>query len=378
MAQQTNLSKQRLDQINSLKKAIESLTQYFNDSFTGSSSIQRQNSSIENILGLVSTIQGSALQVRELNSKLVLQHQVTSKMNQVRMLEASYQQLSQAMNSMQNVMALDDSATGLVDNSDFPGPIGNLGNNAPDSSNQDSDAPTSGDTKNFSQPGFDPAANLVSDDVPTESVAPLSTQLSNSGQPASEVNDSTSAFRVRDDDKSTFETRSQAEPAKTQAPLESSAAQVASQVKKDSQPKSQRGGFARLRRGNQGTNQNEQSEATVQDQNISASNGVQSSQAEYERHRQDALANPDRIKRRLEQVNAEEKAQTSSRRQSGFGIRWAGTKHFLNRDGSIVDDSVEEKREIRDVTPKKSEDEKASSDQDAIDSMINNELDKLN
>lgn len=374
MAQQTNLSKQRLDQINSLKKAIESLTQYFNDSFTGSASIQRQNSSIENILGLVSTIQGSALQVRELNSKLVLQHQVTSKMNQVRMLEASYQQLSQAMNSMQNVMALDDSPTGLVDNSDFPGPIGNLSSSASDSNDQSRDASADGDSKNFSQPGFDPAANLVSDDVPTESVAPLSTQMSNSGRPASDVDDSTSAFQVRDDDKSTFETRSQAEPAKTQAPLESSAAQVASPAKEDSQPKSQRGGFTRFHRGSQ----NEQSKTTVQDQGIPSSNGAQSSQAEYERHRQDALANPERIKRRLEQVNAEEKAQTSSRRQSGFGIRWAGTKHFINRDGSIVDDSVEEERAIRDVTPKKSEDEKASSDQDAIDSMINNELDKLN
>lgn len=373
MAQQTNLSKQRLDQINSLKKAIESLTQYFNDSFTGSASIQRQNSSIENILGLVSTIQGSALQVRELNSKLVLQHQVTSKMNQVRMLEASYQQLSQAMNSMQNVMALDDSATGLVDNSDFPGPIGNLGNNAPDSSDPDSNAPTNGDTKNFSQPGFDPAANLVSDDISTESVAPLSAQMNNSGQSAPAREESSSVSQVKDD-KSTFEASSHAEPAQVQTPLESSAKQVASSTQENSQPKSQRGGFTRLRRGDQDT----QAKTTVQDQNISSSNEVQSSQAEYERHRQDALANPDRIKQRLEQVKAEEKTQTSSRRQSGFGIRWAGTKHFLNRDGSVVDDSVEEKREIRDVTPKESDDKKTSSDQDAIDSMINNELDKLN
>lgn len=389
MAQQNNLSQQRLDQINSLKKNVEALTNYFNEAFTGNASIQRQDGSIQNILHLAAEIQSNALQIRELNSNLVVKHQMAAKMNQLRMMESSYRQMTQAMNAMQSVMALDDPTTGLVDNANYGGPIKSLTDQDNNSGN-DQD----GDQGNFSQPGQDPAAAMVSDDnFATASVSPVSAGVQ---QPTEKVVDDSEADEPTQPTEAKLNSPESVEPATSpvsaepvqssqpsEQATEPSQAKSASQeesAEESEQPKSTRGGFKRLRRAPQ---------KAIEDQNVSASDGIQSAQVEFERHRQEALADPERIKERLAEVKNEKKAEKLSNHQDNkeskpphhsFALKWAGTKHFVNKDGSIADNP---KDEIRDVTPhseKLASEAPVDDDSDhaAIDNLLKNELDKFN
>lgn len=375
-----DLSKQRLDQINSLKSSIEALTEYFNEAFTGNASIPRQDSSIENILDLVSSIQGAALQIRELNSKLVLNHQMVTKQNQLQMLNAAYQKMARAMNAMQSVMALDDHNMDLIDNSDFDGPINKqLANHI----NQNDGSESNGGQSNFSQPGQDPAAKTVSDDdFLTDNVEPLSS-VGSSVEPASDVatqdtvanssvdnsteqvtqptepEEEASATPVQsttvaseDDVADSQSAKTPTEPAK---PVASEVAQQPTEAEEPSQPKSD-GGQSTTRQAND----------AIKVPDVSSSDGVQSSEEEYERHKREALKHSERIKKRLAQAE-EEQAPAHHR----LAIKWADAKNFVTKDGHVLKD-VKDNQNVRDVTPQDNK-----SDQAAIDNMLNNEMNKL-
>ena len=375
-----DLSKQRLDQINSLKSSIETLTEYFNEAFTGNASIPRQDSSIENILDLVSSIQGAALQIRELNSKLVLNHQMINKQNQLRMLNAAYQKMTRAMNAMQSVMALDDHNMDLIDNSDFDGPINKQ---LADHVKQDDSSESDGGQPNFNQPGQDPAAEMVSDDdFLTDNIEPLSSfgssvesvsdattqgtvanssvdDLTEQATQATEPEEETSAAPVQsttvvsEDDVADLQSAKTAtEPVK---PVASEVAQQATEAEEPSQPKSD-GGQSSTR----------QADDAIKVPDVSSSDGAQSSEEEYERHKREALKHPDRIKKRLAQVK-ENQAPAHHR----LAIKWAGTKDFVTKDGHVLKD-VKDNQNVRDVTPRDNE-----SDQAAIDNMLNDEMNKL-
>ena len=56
---QSDLTQERLDAINNLKSSLEAMEQYFNEAFSGNATMQRQDVSLENMLGVLPGVQTS-------------------------------------------------------------------------------------------------------------------------------------------------------------------------------------------------------------------------------------------------------------------------------------------------------------------------------
>lgn len=414
---QSDLTQERLDAINNLKSSLEAMEQYFNEAFSGNATMQRQDVSLENMLGVLPGVQTSLLHIREVNSKMVANHQLQQTARRVHAIQASYKQMVDAMNQVNNVMALGDSSQDMVDNTNYA----ELGSGASDDNFTEDDH-----SGNFSQPGKSPAASeKEANDEQTatpateESKAPVEEPTYDDEPDVSEEPDASSdesfvekvesdVAEENDDNVDDTEESEDAEtPKNPSSAIDNQQAQagmaqaheVVDQVADNSDELSF-GGVAPIKSSFANNSAND-SASTVK------AHTVRSAEEEYEAHKREAEAHPEWIKSRLasvkKEMTAKEKAKheakpknkaklvvtgqnnqkqakaetkdakpkTSAKsnrlKHHGMAIKWPGSHAYITKDGKRL---VDKPSEIRDVTPKE-------KDQDMIDNMLNEDLNKI-
>lgn len=402
---QSDLTQERLDAINNLKSSLEAMEQYFNEAFSGNATMQRQDVSLENMLGVLPGVQTSLLHIREVNSKMVANHQLQQTARRVHAIQASYKQMVDAMNQVNNVMALGDSSQDMVDNTNYA----ELGSGANDDNFTEDDH-----SGNFSQPGKSPAASEkeASDEqtatpATEESETPVEEPTYDDEPDVSEEPDASSdesfvekvesdVAEENDDNVDDTEESEDAEtPKNPSSAIDNEQAQagmaqvheVVDQVA-DNNDELSFGGVAPIKSSFTNNSAND-SASTVK------AHTVRSAEEEYEAHKREAEAHPERIKSRLASVKKEKakheakpknkaklvvtgqnnqkqakpKASAKSNRPKhhGMAIKWPGSHAYITKDGKRL---VDKPSEIRDVTPKE-------NDQDMIDNMLNEDLNKI-
>lgn len=307
-----SLNKQRKDILQRLQTELSQASEYFNQAFSGNASFNQQDSCLHELIELLTSIQQSAMEMRQINSDIVMQRKIQAKRNQMVALTQSYQTLQKAMSNINNILDGNEDDNLLVDNSNSHVSVPKIDT---DKINEESG--------NFSEPVATPAADSVSanregksDDNPKVDNRPKFVDAKAGVQ----LHDQMSQIEDKDE---TQEQPEHASRPQHQEPTER--AEVASDSPK--------------------------SASAVED--LSQSNAAWSDEDEYrshEKHAKERLAHS----RQVNQAN-------------GIAVKWPGHDHFVNKAGEIADDEV---REIRDVTPK-------NTDEENIDKILNDNLKNL-
>ena len=336
---ETDLVAKRNEQVKLLHQSIQDVMNYYNDNFSGNSNLQKQNESIDNILGLVSSLQGSALAIRDYNSRILMQRRTIQQYKRLELVKSAYERVSKSMNDLSSVMTLGDEVMPMVDNTDY-GNLGRLGEHSSADAANDEDT-----SKNFSQPAdANQSDNTSSDDVSStldgfdDKLADLSAETS-----------STSPVEINEDvinhkDRANMSSDDGASAVKN--------ASTYQKVAEDEQPVE----------GNKASKSNEfaKSDKGTSDVScVSESDGPISAEAEYELHRQRALA------------KERKKVAKDVHSDLGMAIRWPDADHYVTKNGHVLSNN-----EIRDVTPKH-EKAKQESDKENIDDILQSEMNKL-
>lgn len=336
---ETDLVAKRNEQVKLLHQSIQDVMNYYNDNFSGNSNLQKQNESIDNILGLVSSLQGSALAIRDYNSRILMQRRTIQQYKRLELVKSAYERVSKSMKDLSSVMTLGDEVMPMVDNTDY-GDLGRLGEHSSADVVNDKDT-----SKNFSQPAdANQSDNTSSDDVSStldgfdDKLADLGVETS-SVSPV-EINEDVINHKDHTDLSSNNDT---------------SAVKNSSADQKIAEPEQQ----AEEDKASKSNEYDKPDESASDVSRVSKPDGPISAEAEYELHRQRALA--EKQKKVAKDVHSD----------LGMAIRWPDADHYVTKNGHVLSNN-----EIRDVTPKH-EKEKRESDKENIDDILQSEMNKL-
>ena len=335
---ETDLVTKRNEQVKLLHQSIQDVMNYYNDNFSGNSNLQKQNESIDNILGLVSSLQGSVLAIRDYNSRILMQRRTIQQYKRLELVKSAYERVSKSMKDLSSVMTLGDEVMPMVDNTDY-GDLGRLGEHS--SANVASDKDTS---KNFNQPADANQSDNTSSDGVSSALESFDGELDGldidaSSVPPVEINKDAVDHKDHADMSSDYDTSA----VKSASAVKNAEAEQQTEERKASKPNA----FGKS------------GESTPNVSRVSESDGPISAEAEYELHRQRALA------------EKQKKAAKDVHSDLGMAIRWPDADHYVTKNGHVLSNN-----EIRDVTPKH-EKEKRESDKENIDDILQSEMNKL-
>ena len=335
---ETDLVTKRNEQVKLLHQSIQDVMNYYNDNFSGNSNLQKQNESIDNILGLVSSLQGSVLAIRDYNSRILMQRRTIQQYKRLELVKSAYERVSKSMKDLSSVMTLGDEVMPMVDNTDY-GDLGRLGEHS--SANVASDKDTS---KNFNQPADANQSDNTSSDGVSSALESFDSELDGldidaSSVPPVEINKDAVDHKDHADMSSDYDTSA----VKSASAVKNAEAEQQTEERKASKPNA----FGKS------------GESTPNVSRVSESDGPISAEAEYELHRQRALA------------EKQKKAAKDVHSDLGMAIRWPDADHYVTKNGHVLSNN-----EIRDVTPKH-EKEKRESDKENIDDILQSEMNKL-
>lgn len=336
---ETDLVTKRNEQVKLLHQSIQDVMNYYNDNFSGNSNLQKQNESIDNILGLVSSLQGSALAIRDYNSRILMQRRTIQQYKRLELVKSAYERVSKSMKDLSSVMTLGDEVMPMVDNTDY-GDLGRLGEHS--SANVASDEDTS---KNFNQPADANQSDNTSSDGVSSALENFDSKLDDldvdtSSVPPVEINEDVVDHKDHADMSSDHN---------ASAVKNSSANQKNAEVEQQTEE----------RKASKPNEFGKSDESASNVSRVSESDGPISAEAEYELHRQRALA------------EKQKKATKDVHSDLGMAIRWPDADHYVTKNGHVLSNN-----EIRDVTPKH-EKEKRESDKENIDDILQSEMNKL-
>lgn len=342
---ETDLVTKRNEQVKLLHQSIQDVMNYYNDNFSGNSNLQKQNESIDNILGLVSSLQGSVLAIRDYNSRILMQRRTIQQYKRLELVKSAYERVSKSMKDLSSVMTLGDEVMPMVDNTDY-GDLGRLGEHS--SANVASDEDTS---KNFNQPADANQSDNTSSDGVSSALESFDSELDGldidaSSVPPVEINKDAVDHKDHADMSSDYD---------TSAVKSASAVKNASANQKNAEAEQQ----TEERKASKPNAFGKSGESTPNVSRVSESDGPISAEAEYELHRQRALA------------EKQKKAAKDVHSDLGMAIRWPDADHYVTKNGHVLSNN-----EIRDVTPKH-EKEKRESDKENIDDILQSEMNKL-
>ena len=342
---ETDLVTKRNEQVKLLHQSIQDVMNYYNDNFSGNSNLQKQNESIDDILGLVSSLQGSALAIRDYNSRILMQRRTIQQYKRLELVKSAYERVSKSMKDLSSVMTLGDEVMPMVDNTDY-GDLGRLGEHS--SANVASDEDTS---KNFNQPADANQSDNTSSDSVSSTLEDFDSELDGldvdtSSVPPVEINEDVVDHQDHADMSSDYN---------ASAVKSVSAVKSASTDQKNAEAEQQ----TEERKASKPNAFGKSDESTPDVSRVSESDGPISAEAEYELHRQRALA------------KKQKKVAKDVHSDLGMAIRWPDADHYVTKNGHVLSNN-----EIRDVTPKH-EREKRESDKENIDDILQSEMNKL-